>query len=98
MHVMLPTGLSPGLKYALPGAGTLRTLVGLRRKDTPCLTEPDRVLAIKRAIEEARPGGTIILAGKGHETYQVLKDRTIDFDDRAVAREVLKGYGYHKDH
>jgi UDP-N-acetylmuramoyl-L-alanyl-D-glutamate--2,6-diaminopimelate ligase len=71
-------------------------LVGLRRKDTPCLAEPDRALAIKRAIEEARPGDTIILAGKGHETYQVLKDRTIPFDDREVAREVLRGFGYRR--
>ena len=69
-------------------------LVGLRRKDTPCLVEPDRATAIRRAIEEARPGDILILAGKGHETYQVLKDRTIPFDDREVAREVLRGFGY----
>ena len=71
-------------------------LVGLRRKDTPYLAEPDRTLAIKRAIEAARPGDTIILAGKGHETYQMLKDRTIPFDDREVAREVLRGFGYRR--
>ena len=71
-------------------------LVGLRRKDTPCLVEPDRATAIRRAIEEARPGDIIILAGKGHETYQVLKDRTISFDDREVAREVLLGFGYRR--
>src|SRR5579859_601972 len=69
-------------------------LVGLRRKDTPCLVEPDRAAAIKKAIEEARPGDILILAGKGHETYQVLKDRTIPFDDREVAREVLRSFGY----
>ncbi|MDQ6707938.1 MAG: UDP-N-acetylmuramoyl-L-alanyl-D-glutamate--2,6-diaminopimelate ligase [Acidobacteriota bacterium] len=69
-------------------------MVGLRRRDTPLIMEPDRAAAIKRAIEEARPGDFVILAGKGHETYQVLKDRTIAFDDRAVAREVLKGFGY----
>jgi UDP-N-acetylmuramoyl-L-alanyl-D-glutamate--2,6-diaminopimelate ligase len=69
-------------------------LVGLRRKDTACLVEPDRATAIRRAIEEARPGDILILAGKGHETYQVLKDRTIPFDDREVAREVLRGFGY----
>ena len=71
-------------------------LVGLRRKDTPCLVEPDRATAIRRAIEEARPGDILILAGKGHETYQVLKDRTIPFDDREVAREVLRGFGYRR--
>ena len=71
-------------------------LVGLRRRDTPCLVEPDRATAIKKAIEEARPGDILILAGKGHETYQVLKDRTIAFDDREVAREVLRGFGYRR--
>ena len=71
-------------------------LVGIRRKDTPCLVEPDRMTAIRRAIEEARPGDILILAGKGHETYQILKDRTIPFDDREVAREVLRGFGYRR--
>jgi UDP-N-acetylmuramoyl-L-alanyl-D-glutamate--2,6-diaminopimelate ligase len=56
--------------------------------------EPDRAAAIARALKEAREGDIVILAGKGHETYQVLKERTIPFDDRIVAREVLKGYGY----
>ena len=71
-------------------------LVGIRRTDVPHVVEPDRESAIKRALKEAREGDVVILAGKGHETYQVLKDKTIDFNDREVAREVLKGYGYHK--
>ena len=71
-------------------------LVGIRRVDVPLVIEPDRATAIARALKEAREGDVVILAGKGHETYQVLKDRTIPFDDRAVAREVLKGYGYGK--
>ena len=71
-------------------------LVGIRRVDVPLVIEPDRATAIARALNEAREGDIVILAGKGHETYQVLKDRTIPFDDRAVAREVLRGYGYHK--
>jgi UDP-N-acetylmuramoyl-L-alanyl-D-glutamate--2,6-diaminopimelate ligase len=71
-------------------------LVGIRRLDVPHIVEPDRAAAIARALKEARQGDIVILAGKGHETYQVLKDKTIDFDDRAVAREVLRGYGYHK--
>jgi UDP-N-acetylmuramoyl-L-alanyl-D-glutamate--2,6-diaminopimelate ligase len=71
-------------------------LVGIRRFDVAHLVEPDRAVAIARALKEAREGDIVILAGKGHEPYQVLKDRTIAFDDRAVAREVLKGYGYAK--
>jgi UDP-N-acetylmuramoyl-L-alanyl-D-glutamate--2,6-diaminopimelate ligase len=70
-------------------------LVGIRRFDVPHVVEPDRAAAIASALKEAREGDIVILAGKGHETYQVLKDRTIAFDDRAVAKEVLKGYGYH---
>src|SRR5205823_4960111 len=64
-------------------------LVGLRRFDTPHIIEPDRKKAIQAALKEANPGDIVILAGKGHEPYQVLKDRTIDFDDREVARELL---------
>ena len=70
-------------------------LVGIRRVDRPHAVEPDRAAAIARALNEARQGDLVILAGKGHETYQVLQDKTIAFDDRAVAREVLRGYGYH---
>ena len=71
-------------------------LVGLRRFNTPLIVEPDRAVAIRRALEQARPGDLVILAGKGHETYQILKDRTIAFDDRQAAREVLRGFGFHK--
>ncbi len=72
-------------------------LVGIRRTDVPLVVEPDRATAIARAIKEARPGDIVILAGKGHETYQVLKDKTIHFDDREVARGVLRGFGYHRE-
>jgi UDP-N-acetylmuramoyl-L-alanyl-D-glutamate--2,6-diaminopimelate ligase len=70
-------------------------LVGIRRVDVPHIVEPDRAAAIARAIQEAREGDVVILAGKGHETYQILKDQTIPFDDRAVAREVLRKYGFY---
>jgi len=69
-------------------------LVGLRRYDTPHVIEPDRQKAIHAALKEAHPGDVVILAGKGHEPYQVLKDRTIPFDDREVARQELRTLGY----
>ncbi len=49
----------------------------------------DRRRAIHTAIGEAREGDVIIIAGKGHETYQIFADRTIDFDDREVAAQAL---------
>jgi len=69
-------------------------LVGLRRTDTKTIVEPDRGAAIHRAIKEANAGDVVILAGKGHETYQIFKDRTIHFDDREVARETLREFGF----
>ena len=49
----------------------------------------DRREAIARALELGREGVVIVIAGKGHETRQVLRDRTVPFDDRQVVREVL---------
>ena len=69
-------------------------LVGVRRFDTPMVAEPDRAKAIRVAISEAHPGDAVLIAGKGHETYQVLKNETIHFDDRETAREVLESFGY----
>jgi len=69
-------------------------IVGLQRTKAKCLVEPDRKRAIEMALDQARPGDTVLLAGKGHETYQVLRDRTTEFDDREVAREILRKQGY----
>lgn len=53
------------------------------------LIEPDRRQAIRKAVEMARQGDIVLIAGKGHEDYQIFSDRTIHFDDREVAREAL---------
>ena len=50
----------------------------------------DRANAIREAIGRARPGDLVLLAGKGHETYQIFADRTIEFDDVQVAKDALK--------
>lgn len=69
-------------------------LVGLRRYDVRHRIEPDRRTAIRLALEEARAGDTVVIAGKGHETYQIIGDQKIPFDDRQVARELLREMGY----
>jgi UDP-N-acetylmuramoyl-L-alanyl-D-glutamate--2,6-diaminopimelate ligase len=56
-----------------------------------CRREPDRRAAIRAAIDWAAAGDTVVIAGKGHETYQVVGAVTLPFDDRAVAREALAG-------
>jgi UDP-N-acetylmuramoyl-L-alanyl-D-glutamate--2,6-diaminopimelate ligase len=57
------------------------------------LVIPDRREAITRAVEMGGEGAVVVIAGKGHETYQVLRDRTVPFDDRQVAREALARLG-----
>jgi UDP-N-acetylmuramyl-tripeptide synthetase len=55
--------------------------------------EPDRRRAIKLAIIASRPEDAVLIAGKGHETYQILGTAVIDFDDREEARRVLQTLG-----
>jgi UDP-N-acetylmuramoyl-L-alanyl-D-glutamate--2,6-diaminopimelate ligase len=50
----------------------------------------DRQKAIYEAINMAEPNDCVMLAGKGHETYQILHDKTIHFDDREMARDAIK--------
>jgi UDP-N-acetylmuramoyl-L-alanyl-D-glutamate--2,6-diaminopimelate ligase len=69
-------------------------VVGMQKSTGKYLIEPDRAKAISLAIEEARPGDIVLLAGKGHEDYQIFADRTIHFDDREEARKALLERGY----
>jgi UDP-N-acetylmuramoyl-L-alanyl-D-glutamate--2,6-diaminopimelate ligase len=55
--------------------------------------EPDRRSAIARAVGNARAGDVVVLAGKGHEQGQQFADVTLPFDDREVARELLRRLG-----
>lgn len=50
----------------------------------------DRRQAINRALTMANPEDVVIIAGKGHETYQILKDKTISFDDKEIALQFLR--------
>ena len=72
-------------------------MVGLRRFDTPHVARAGSRQGDRASrSSEAKAGDVVLLAGKGHETYQILKDRTIDFDDRETARQVLRSLGYKK--
>jgi UDP-N-acetylmuramoyl-L-alanyl-D-glutamate--2,6-diaminopimelate ligase len=55
---------------------------------------PERKEAIKKSLSLAQPGDIVLLAGKGHESYQILKDGIIHFDDREAVRECLKSMNY----
>lgn len=63
---------------------------GLRRGAAPYNIIPDRHLAIESAICMARKGDIVVIAGKGHEDYQIVANRVIPFDDRKVARDVIR--------
>jgi len=69
-------------------------VVGIQKSSGKYMIEADRARAIKLAMDEAKTGDIVLLAGKGHEDYQVFADHTIHFDDREVARTALSDLGY----
>ena len=73
--IVMPAGRLPARKSAIPS--------------TANLVITDRRTAIERAIHDARPGDLVLIAGKGHEKYQVVGDRVLPFDDVEVARDAL---------
>src|ERR1700722_2817902 len=69
-------------------------IVGLQKTGAKYTTEPDRRKAITLAINEARPGDIVLLAGKGHEKTQISCEGALPFDDVEVAREALKAASF----
>src|SRR4051812_20920949 len=69
-------------------------LPGLKATGTRYSVEPDRRRAIAAALSEAKPGDIVLIAGKGHEDYQITREGTQPFSDERVAREGLQALGY----
>jgi UDP-N-acetylmuramoyl-L-alanyl-D-glutamate--2,6-diaminopimelate ligase len=63
---------------------------GLRETETPYSVSVDRRTAIRSAVQAAAPGDVIVIAGKGHETYQIIGNDRFHFDDREVAAHAIK--------
>jgi UDP-N-acetylmuramoyl-L-alanyl-D-glutamate--2,6-diaminopimelate ligase len=73
-----PQAIIEGILVGLPAEGF-----------PPRLVEPDRRMAIQAALAEARPGDVVLIAGKGHEDYQIFSDRTEHFSDVETVRELM---------
>lgn len=65
-------------------------ITGIQKTDGEYIAVCDRKEAIRYSIEHGRPGDVIVLAGKGHETYQEIKGVKYDMDDRILVKEVLE--------
>ena len=76
-----PRSILAAIEAGTGGAANVRTIV-------------DRAEAIGAAVDACEEGDALLIAGKGHETYQILGPRTIDFDDRLVARAALEARGF----
>lgn len=72
-----------------PAAIITEIVAGMQGVKTPYTVIENRIEAIHYAIENAQPGDTILLAGKGHETYQILSTGTIHLDEREVVADAL---------
>ncbi|MGA2536329.1 MAG: UDP-N-acetylmuramoyl-L-alanyl-D-glutamate--2,6-diaminopimelate ligase [Terracidiphilus sp.] len=69
---------------------------GLKASGVEYVVEPDRAAAIVKALQLARPGDAVLLAGKGHEKEQILAGRTIPFDDAQIALAALRELGFNR--
>jgi UDP-N-acetylmuramoyl-L-alanyl-D-glutamate--2,6-diaminopimelate ligase len=76
-----------------PEAILAEALAGVEETGTERIVEEDRSAAIEKAIHAARKGDIVLIAGKGHEKVQVLKNGAVPFEDAAVAARVLKEIG-----
>jgi UDP-N-acetylmuramoyl-L-alanyl-D-glutamate--2,6-diaminopimelate ligase len=81
-------GIAPAAERARLASGAAAD--SRARTPTPWTRTTDRRAAITRAIADADPGDVIVIAGKGHEKTQVIRDRELPFDDVVVGQDALR--------
>lgn len=76
-------------RYEEPSEIIKDILIGIDKNKENYIVTVDRKDAIKEAIQRAKEGDIVLIAGKGHENYQIIKDEIVEFDDKLVAKEIL---------
>ena len=76
-------------RYEEPSEIIKDILIGIDKEKKNYLVIEDRKDAIKEAIHRAKEGDVVLIAGKGHENYQIIKDEVVGFDDKLMAKEIL---------
>ena len=76
-------------RYEEPSEIIKDILIGIDKEKDNYLVIADRKDAIKEAIHRAKEGDIVLIAGKGHENYQIIKDEVVEFDDKLMAKEIL---------
>ncbi len=89
-----PLAIIHDIEAGVRGGGMKRLGEGaLNGAETGYRIEPDRRAAIRLGLSMAAPGDVLLVAGKGHEDYQIVGTRRLAFDDRQVLREEVRGAG-----
>ena len=70
-----------------------QVIEGMKNSGCEYTVVTNRFEAIEYALDNAKTNDVVLLAGKGHETYQILKDRTINFDEREIVKKLLNIQG-----
>jgi UDP-N-acetylmuramoyl-L-alanyl-D-glutamate--2,6-diaminopimelate ligase len=83
-----PLAIIAEVESGLEASGAARLAETAAHADSGYLVEPDRRAAIGLALRIAQAGDIVVIAGKGHEDYQLVGSRRLDFDDRVVVREL----------
>ena len=76
-------------RYEEPSEIIKDILIGIDKNKENYIVTVDRKDAIKEAIKSAKEGDIVLIAGKGHENYQIIRDEIVEFDDKLIAKEIL---------